>query len=135
MVWSRAAVLGRLGGLSANHERVLYPAHRPPFTGRDLGYVPPTLCYSDSSFSRRFLSPRALAALRAISLRSSGVSFSARAFPPFKPPKASVGATPFIPFKSNSLPPAEDSVWSRMYHYFMFNREEFLTPNSLPPPL
>jgi transposase len=39
----------------------------------------------------------------------------------------SVGATPFIPFKSNSLPPAEDSAWSRMYHYFMFNREEFLT--------
>jgi transposase len=38
----------------------------------------------------------------------------------------SVGATPFIPFKSNSLPPAEDSAWSRMYHYFMFNREEFL---------
>jgi transposase len=38
-----------------------------------------------------------------------------------------IGATPFIPFKSNSLPPAEDSAWSRMYHYFMFNREEFLT--------
>jgi transposase len=39
----------------------------------------------------------------------------------------SIGATPFVPFKSNSLPPAEDSAWSRMYHYFMFNREEFLT--------
>ncbi len=38
----------------------------------------------------------------------------------------SIGATPFIPFKSNSLPPAEDSAWSRMYHFFMFNREEFL---------
>jgi transposase len=38
----------------------------------------------------------------------------------------SIGATPFIPFKSNSLPPAEDSAWSRMYHYFMFNRDEFL---------
>lgn len=37
-----------------------------------------------------------------------------------------VGATPFVPFKSNSLPPAESSAWSRMYHYFMFNREEFL---------
>lgn len=36
-----------------------------------------------------------------------------------------VGATPFIPFKSNTVPPAEDSAWSRMYHYFMFNREEF----------
>ncbi|MGI9049332.1 MAG: hypothetical protein ACR2GU_08180, partial [Rubrobacteraceae bacterium] len=33
---------------------------------------------------------------------------------------------PFIPFKSNSLPPAEDSAWLRMYHYFMFNRDEFL---------
>jgi hypothetical protein len=27
-------VLGRLGGLTPIHERVLYPAHRPPFTGR-----------------------------------------------------------------------------------------------------
>jgi transposase len=36
------------------------------------------------------------------------------------------GATPFVPFKSNTLPPAEDSAWSRMYHYFMFNREEFM---------
>jgi hypothetical protein len=36
------------------------------------------------------------------------------------------GAVPFVPFKSNSLPPAENSAWSRMYHYFMFNREEFL---------
>ncbi|MDX6381251.1 MAG: hypothetical protein QOI57_2275 [Rubrobacteraceae bacterium] len=36
-----------------------------------------------------------------------------------------VGAIPFIPFKSNTLPPAEDSAWSRMYHYFMFNRETF----------
>jgi transposase len=39
----------------------------------------------------------------------------------------SVGATPFIPLKSNSLQPAEDSAWARMYHYFMFNRDEFLT--------
>jgi transposase len=38
----------------------------------------------------------------------------------------SIGATPFVPFKSNSLPPAEDSAWSRMYHYFMFNRDEFM---------
>jgi transposase len=36
------------------------------------------------------------------------------------------GAVPFVPFKSNSLPPAEDSAWSRMYHYFMFNCEQFL---------
>jgi Transposase DDE domain len=26
------------------------------------------------------------------------------------------GATPFVPFKSNTLPPAEDSTWARMYH-------------------
>lgn len=38
----------------------------------------------------------------------------------------SVGATPFVPFKSSSIPPAEESAWSRMYHYFMFNREDFL---------
>src|SRR5215210_8500956 len=37
------------------------------------------------------------------------------------------GATPFVPFKSNTLAPAEDSAWSRMYHYFMFNRAEFMT--------
>ncbi|MEJ7843598.1 MAG: transposase [Rubrobacter sp.] len=36
------------------------------------------------------------------------------------------GAVPFVPFKSNSLPPADDSAWSRMYHYFMFNREAFM---------
>ena len=33
---------------------------------------------------------------------------------------------PFVPFESNSLPPAEDPAWARMYHYFMSNREEFL---------
>ena len=36
------------------------------------------------------------------------------------------GATPFIPFKSNTIEPTEDSIWARMYHYFMFNREGFL---------
>jgi hypothetical protein len=36
------------------------------------------------------------------------------------------GATPFVPFKSNILPPAEDSTWARMYYLFMFNREEFM---------
>ena len=39
---------------------------------------------------------------------------------------ADAGATPYVPFKSNSLPPSEDSAWARMYHLFMFNREEFL---------
>jgi len=38
-----------------------------------------------------------------------------------------VGGTAFVPFKSNTLPPAEDgSAWSQMYHYFTYNRERFL---------
>lgn len=37
-----------------------------------------------------------------------------------------LGGTAFIPFKSSSVEPKEDSIWSKMYHYFMFNREEFL---------
>jgi hypothetical protein len=44
-----------------------------------------TVTYGDSS-SRRLLSHRALAALRAISFLLSEVSFSARAGPPFFPP-------------------------------------------------
>lgn len=35
------------------------------------------------------------------------------------------GATPFIPFKSNTVEMVEDSIWAKMYHYFMYNREEF----------
>lgn len=44
-----------------------------------------------------------------------------------------IGATPFMPFKSNtlvpqgSLNPADDSAWTRMYHYFAYNRADFLT--------
>ena len=39
----------------------------------------------------------------------------------------SVGGTPFVPFKSNTLPPAEDgSAWAQMYYFFMQNREQFL---------
>ena len=37
-----------------------------------------------------------------------------------------VGDTPYIPFKTNTLPPDEDSVWSRMYHVFTLQREAFL---------
>ncbi len=37
-----------------------------------------------------------------------------------------LGATPFIPFKSTSAEPEGDSIWAKMYHYFMFNREGFL---------
>ncbi len=38
----------------------------------------------------------------------------------------SVEAVPFIPFKSNTVPTAEDTAWGRMYHYFMLNRQDFL---------
>jgi transposase len=37
------------------------------------------------------------------------------------------GATPFIPFKSNSIPGEAGTVWEKMYGFFMFNRAEFLT--------
>lgn len=36
-----------------------------------------------------------------------------------------VGATPFVPFKSNTVEMVEDSIWAKMYHYFMYNREDF----------
>jgi transposase len=37
------------------------------------------------------------------------------------------GGTPFIPFKSNTVVPAEDgSTWTRMYHYFSYNRDAWL---------
>jgi transposase len=37
-----------------------------------------------------------------------------------------LGGAPFIPFKSSSVQPTGDSIWAKMYHYFAFNREEFL---------
>ena len=38
------------------------------------------------------------------------------------------GATPYIPFTSQSNPnsPYEDSLWTQTYHYFSLHREEFL---------
>lgn len=40
-----------------------------------------------------------------------------------------VGATPFIPFKSNSNPRSHKSgtvaLWNKMYHYFMYKHDEF----------
>src|SRR5207248_10037236 len=39
---------------------------------------------------------------------------------------AALGATPYIPFKSNSLPGEPGSVWERMYATFVFNRPAFL---------
>jgi len=39
---------------------------------------------------------------------------------------ARVHATPFIPFKANTIVPKGNSIWAEMYHYFMYNREQFL---------
>jgi transposase len=40
---------------------------------------------------------------------------------------ALAGVTPYIPFKSNTVPVEVDGfIWSKMYHMFMFNREEWL---------
>lgn len=38
-----------------------------------------------------------------------------------------LGAVPFIPFKCNAVQPAPGSAWARMYHYFNYKRDEFLT--------
>lgn len=37
-----------------------------------------------------------------------------------------LGATPFIPLKSNSVAPKPGTAWARMYHHFAYNREDFL---------
>lgn len=41
------------------------------------------------------------------------------------------GAIPYIPFKSNSVPQskttARSQLWTRMFHFYNDNREEFLT--------
>jgi transposase len=39
---------------------------------------------------------------------------------------AGLGATPFIPFKSNSQAGEEGSLWAKMFHFFQFQREQFL---------
>jgi Transposase DDE domain/SWIM zinc finger len=39
---------------------------------------------------------------------------------------AKTNALPFIPFKVNTAVPRKNSIWSEMYHYFMYNRKEFL---------
>ena len=36
------------------------------------------------------------------------------------------GGMPFIPFKSNTLEPTEAGAWARMYHLFMYRREEYM---------
>jgi transposase/predicted nucleic acid-binding Zn finger protein len=37
------------------------------------------------------------------------------------------GGTPFIPFKSNSVPGQAGTLWDRLFAQFLFNRPEFLT--------
>jgi transposase len=39
---------------------------------------------------------------------------------------AQLGATAYIPFKSNSQPGEAGSLWERMYFYYQFRREDFL---------
>jgi transposase len=39
---------------------------------------------------------------------------------------AGLGGTAFIPFKSNSGPGEDGSLWGKMYYYFGFRRQEFL---------
>jgi transposase len=36
------------------------------------------------------------------------------------------GAIPYIPFKSNSQPNGNGALWARIYHFYNFQREEFL---------
>jgi transposase len=37
-----------------------------------------------------------------------------------------LGATAYIPFKTNSVVGNKSGVWAKMFHYFVFRREEFL---------
>ncbi len=37
-----------------------------------------------------------------------------------------MGGTPYIPFTSRNVEPKDDSIWAKMYHLFMYRREEFM---------
>lgn len=37
-----------------------------------------------------------------------------------------IGGMPFVPFKSNTLEPTGAGAWARMYHLFMYKREEYM---------
>ncbi|MEO2088501.1 MAG: transposase [Gemmataceae bacterium] len=37
------------------------------------------------------------------------------------------GAVPYIPFKTNSVPGQPGTLWDRLFGYFQFNRDEFLS--------
>lgn len=36
------------------------------------------------------------------------------------------GATPYIPFKSNSTTSAKSTLWNRLFHLYMFHQDEFM---------
>jgi transposase len=38
----------------------------------------------------------------------------------------SVGATPFVPFKTNHRGDRDSLLWNRLFHYFSFQKDEFL---------
>jgi transposase len=38
----------------------------------------------------------------------------------------SMGATPYVPFKSNSIGTSKSATWNRLFHFFQFNKEQFL---------
>jgi transposase len=37
------------------------------------------------------------------------------------------GATPYIPFKTNVTGKSGSELWKKLFHYYMYKREEFLT--------
>ena len=38
----------------------------------------------------------------------------------------SLGATPFIPFKSTAIGTSKSATWNRLFHFFQFQKDEFL---------
>jgi transposase len=38
----------------------------------------------------------------------------------------SVGATPYIPFKTNAVSNPDSPMWNRLFHFFSFHRDQFL---------
>jgi hypothetical protein len=38
----------------------------------------------------------------------------------------SIGVQPLVPFKSNAVGNGKSATWNRLFHFFQFNKEEFL---------
>jgi transposase len=36
------------------------------------------------------------------------------------------GAVPYVPFKTNTVVPKDDSIWAKMYHLYMYNNDTFM---------